>query len=144
MKNLRQWLITLISALPFARFILKGLYALAIKRAANLTEIHPEVKDIYLMSNLQDKNFVYGQSDLNIVLIIEDDAKPKEILGKARKTLRQIWPANVLIDLNLLPVLKESEFKTPIIRSHLVTTSTNSMIRWKSLVNSTDVEFKIQ
>ena len=143
MKTLRQWLIAVISTLPFARFILKSLYSLAINRAKSLPAVHPEIVDIYLLSNLSDKNFVYGQSDLNIVLIIEDDAKPKVLLARARKTLRQIWPANVLIDLNKLPVLKESEFKTPLIRSHLITGSSRTVTKWESLVHGKELDFKV-
>lgn len=142
MKSIRQWLIKVVSAFPFARFILKGLYLLALKGAKSLTEEHPEILDIYLMSNLDDKNFVYGQSDLNLVFILRDDSLPKATLAKIRRSLRQSWPANVLIDLNLLPILKESEFKTPIIRSHLVTSTTNGNVAWKSIVNSELIEFK--
>ena len=57
MKTLRQWLIAVISTLPFARFILKSLYSLAINRAKSLPAVHPEIVDIYLLSNLSDKNF---------------------------------------------------------------------------------------
>lgn len=142
MYQLRQWLITIVSAFPFARMILKGLYLLAIKGAANLREQHPEIVNILLMSNLDDKNFVYGQSDLNIVIIIQDNAHPKEALGRIRKSLRQSWPANVLIDMNRLPILKESEIKTPIIRSHLVTSTTKGQVNWNSIVNQDDVKFK--
>lgn len=142
MKKFRQWMITVISALPFARFILKWLYLLALKGVKSLTESHIEIVDIYLMSNLEDKNFVYGQSDLNLVFIIRDEAAPKATLAKIRRSLRQSWPANVLVDLNLLPILKESEFKTPIVRSHLVTSTTDGMVKWKSIIHNETIEFK--
>ena len=89
MRELRQWLILLISAFPFARFILKGLYKLALKGARGFAESQMEIIDVYLMSNLEDKNFIYGQSDLNLVFIIRDEAMPKVELSKIRKALRQ-------------------------------------------------------
>lgn len=142
MKQFRQWLITVLSAFPFARYILKGLYLLAIKGARSLTDAHPEIVDIYLMSNLEDKNFVYGQSDLNMVFILRDDSRPRATLSKIKKSLRQSWPANVLIDLNRLPILKESEFKTPVVRSHLVTGTNDGNVSWKSLVTGEFIKFK--
>lgn len=114
---------------------------LALKGAKGLAEAQPEIIDAYLMSNLEDKNFIYGQSDLNLVFIIRDEAMPKVELGKIRKALRQSWPANFLIDLQRLPVLKESEFKTPLIRSHLVTSTTGGTVTWKSILSGEKTSF---
>ena len=143
MKELRQFLITIVSALPFARFILKALYLLALKRAKALVEAFPEIQDIYLLSNLEDKNFVYGQSDLNLLVILSDHSRPKAALKDIRKFLRQNWLASALIDLNRLPILKESELKTPVIRSYLVTSSKGELVRWQSIATGERIQFKV-
>lgn len=142
MVNFQKLIIIYSSYFPFARFILKALYVYSLKRFIKIIENYEDIIDVYLISKLEDKNFVFGLSDMNFVIIIKDDAYPKKILRGLRAQLRNSFPANILIDYERLPVIYEKEFNTPLIRSFLISDVDNNEVKWYSIIREEKVVFK--
>lgn len=141
---MRKKTIFLLSLLPFFRIILKLLYNLAIKKVKILAVNNPEIIDILLISKMKDHDFIYGSSDLNIVFIVEKNVYPKIFLKEVRKALFGIWPANVFVDIENLRVLKETEIKTPLIRSLLVSRYDHDDVTWTSIITGKDFNFRLK
>lgn len=142
MGNFHKLLIIYSSYFPFARFILKALYLYSLRKFRDLALEFDDIVDLYLISKLDDKNFVFGLSDMNFVIVVKDSARPKEILREFRKYLRNTFPANILIDRERLPILYEKEFKTPLIRSFLISDVENNEVSWYSLIQNERIAFK--
>lgn len=137
-------LINLIGQVPLMRYPLKVFYLWAIRKTKLIASSIDEIEDILLISKLDHKNFIYGQSDLNLVFIINDEAHPKKILALIRERIRNLWPANILVNSNDLSVFKKSEINTPLIRSFLVKKFFNNEVRWKSVVKNNIYSFNLK
>lgn len=141
---MKKKIILSLSLIPFFRIVLKYLYLNALKKLRRLATNSEEIIDILLISNMQDYDFIYGSSDLNIIFIVQDDVYPKEFLEDTRKKLLIIWPANLLVDIKNLSVLKTSELKTPLIRSTLITRFEDEEVTWKSILKKDDFSFHLK
>jgi hypothetical protein len=138
---MKKKIILLLSLIPFFRIILKYLYLYALKKLRILAQSTEDILDILLVSNMKDYDFVYGSSDLNVIFIVRDGVYPKEFLEHTRKELLNIWPANLLVDIKNLSVLKMSELKTPLIRNTLLTRFESEEVSWKSVLKKDDFKF---
>tara|TARA_B100001971_G_scaffold61895_1_gene56834 strand:+ start:31147 stop:32622 length:1476 start_codon:yes stop_codon:yes gene_type:complete len=141
MLNLQKLIIIYSSYFPFARFILKVLYLYSLRRFKRIIREYDEIRDVYLISKLHDKNFVFGLSDMNFVIVVDNDAYPKQILKELRKNLKNSFPANILIDKERLPIIYEKEFETPLIRSFLISDINNNEVSWFSILQNKRVNF---
>ncbi|MCT4642000.1 MAG: hypothetical protein N4A33_06840 [Bacteriovoracaceae bacterium] len=137
-------IINFIGIIPFARYGLKYFYLLAIKKVKEFSQSEDSILDAILMSKLDHKNFIYGSSDLNILFIIKDHEHPKKILGEIREKLKKIWPINILVNLEELTLLKDSEAKTPLIRSYLVRKNFGNIVSWKSIISNKNFTFDLK
>lgn len=126
------------------RYPLKVFYLWAIRKTKLIASSVDQIEDILLISKLDHKNFIYGQSDLNLVFVINDDAHPKKVLFLIREEIKTLWPANILVNSNDLSVLKNSEINTPLIRSYLVKKYFNNEVRWKSILNNSIYSFNLK
>lgn len=124
MISLRKKIILLLSSSSYTRFALRILYKAALRQARKglleLREKRPEILDLYALSDPLEKHFIFGLNELGLLLIIRDDARPKRSLKRLRGVLKDQWPLNMLVSLGKIPVLKEKEFKSTLIRSHLL------------------------
>lgn len=144
MYQLFKKIINLIGQVPLMRYPLKVFYLWAIRKTKIIAKSIDEIEDILLISKLDHKNFIYGHSDLNLVFMINDDAHPKKILFLIREQIKNLWPANILVNTNDLSVLKKSEINTPIIRSYLVKKFFNNEVKWKSTLNKSTYSFNLK
>lgn len=142
MGNFHKILIIYSSHFPFARFILRALYIYSLRKFKEMALQTEDIIDIYLISKLDDKNFVFGLSDMNFVIIVKDNSAPKQLLKRLRKYLKTTFPANILIDRERLPILYEKEFNTPLIRSFLISNIDNNQVKWYSLTEDEWHTFK--
>lgn len=138
-----SYIIQLLCYMPFGRFLIKSLYRYSLRSFRDYLKEVDNIKDIYLLSKMDDKNFIYGISDMNFVLVIENHAYPKAILKEIRKEMLSRWPINMFINTNRLPVLYEKEFENSLTRSFLIGDIENSAHSWLSLFQNKRIEFKV-
>jgi len=100
--------------------------------------------DILLISKMQDHDFIYGSSDLNVIFIVKNDVFPRDFLHEIRKSLLGIWPANIFVDIENLKVFKEIELQTPIIRSILVARYVQDDVTWESILGKENFYFRLK
>ena len=126
------------------RYFLKIFYLWAVNKTKVLASDIEEIEDIILISKLNHKHFVYGQSDLRLVFVIENDAHPKQILSQIREGIKPLWPANILVNTDELSVLKRAELETPMIRSFLVKKFFQDKVKWKSICTKEIYSFNLK
>lgn len=126
------------------RFPLKVFYLWAVKKTKLIATAIGEIEDILLISKLDHKNFIFGQSDLKLVFIINDEAHPKKVLSLIREEIKDLWPANILVNTNDLSVLKIAEINTPLIRSFLVKKYFNDEVQWQSILQKKTYTFNLK
>lgn len=137
-------IINFIGLIPFMRYLLKVFYLWALKKVKELSLEIDEIEDILLISKLDHKNFIYGQSDLNLVFIVKDNSHPKKVLELLKKKILGLWPANILVNTYELSVFKKSEIDTPLIRSYLVKTFFTDEVKWKSICTKEIYSFDLK
>jgi len=142
MLKLFQSFINIICLVPYTRFLIKAIYIYSLKKFRNILQDEEEIIDIFLISKLHDKNFIFGLSDMNFILLVKDTARPKHILKEIRKSVRATWYLNFFINTHRLPILKEREFSSPLIRSFLVSDIDNKEHNWLSLYKNEMMTFK--
>jgi hypothetical protein len=144
MKDPRRSVIQALCLIPFFRDILKFLYNVAISKVKKVVIQHPQITDIYLTSQMQDHDFIYGSSDLDLIFVVENTSHPREILVQLRHSLNSLWPVNMLVNLRNLYVFKEIEIQTPQIRSYLTRSRGNSQMTWKSILTNKEFQFTLK
>lgn len=142
--TMNKKIIFLLSLLPFFRMILKLFYTQAIKKMRLLAKDNDDIIDILLISKMQDHDFIYGSSDLNVIFIVQNNVYPKDFLHEIRKSLLGIWPANIFVDIENLKVFKEVELQTPLIRSILVARYVQDDVTWESILEKENFHFRLK
>ena len=127
-------IIQTLSLIPFFRVILKFLYKIALRKLRSLALESNDIIDILLISNMKDHDFIYGSSDLNLIILIKNDTPAQKFLDFTRRELIRVWPTNMLVDIKNLNILKENEVKTPLIRSIMVTRYEKNEVHWNSIL----------
>ncbi len=141
---MKKKLILLISLIPFARYVLKVFYIKAIKKMRLISEGSDDILDIYLISNMSNHDFIYGSSDLNLLFVVKDETSPRNFLSETRKELSNLWLTSLLVDIKNLAVLKESELKTPLIRSSMLYRYSRNDVTWSSILGSEPLKFTLK
>jgi len=109
-----------------------------------ISENSDDILDIYLTSNMSNHDFIYGSSDLNLLFVVKDATSPKSFLEETRKELSNLWLTSLLVDIKNLAVLKESELKTPLIRSSMLYRFGKAEVIWTSILGSDSFTFTLK
>lgn len=140
----KNYLLKRLSYIPLGKLILKFGYQRAIRQLDHILEDHQDVLvDIFLISNIQSRDFIYGISDLNIFFVVKDDSHPKKILRELRIVISKLSPLNIFINHNILPIFTQSEFKSSKVRSLLATKEDRKKVFWKSIKEKEIVQYEI-
>lgn len=135
--------IRILSYLPFTQFIFKIFYGLVLNKLRDEFSGHEEVKDIILTSDTTSPDFIYGLSDLNFLIIVENEFHPKKVLTEFRDFISQHLLLKIIVHDKYLPILTEDEIKTDVIKSYLIRNSAGDMIEWKSIFTTKAYLFKL-
>lgn len=113
-------LIKFISLLPFIQSILQLFYLYGVKRLKKYALETAEILDIIITSDTTSKDFVYGQSDYNLLIIVSDQAHPKKILKQLRAFLKSHLITNLVFHTQYMPIVTTRECKSEALKSFLM------------------------
>lgn len=134
-KRLLTFILQLIASLGPIRLILTFIYKRAIKKLNIRFKDDKRIKDIYLTSRIESHDFVLGHSDINLLVIVQENVHPKSVLKDVRKYLKSSWDLTLVFNRKYLPILSTTEFNSETIRSFLIRNSYHEDINWNSLFN---------
>jgi len=143
MKKIFIKLIQLISILPFAKSILSVFYFYSIKKIREHFQKHPHIKDIILTSDMSSSSFIYGLSDLNFLIIVENNIHPKIILNEFRDFIKYHFILNFTVQKVYIPILTIDEINTDIIKSYLIRDKISNHLKWISVLTTHKYDFKL-
>lgn len=141
LKKLFIICLKIIMQLPLISFLLKRIYLKANKKVAAHFKMHESVVDIILTSQLDSKSFIYGQSDLNYLVIVNNESHPKVILNEFRNFLNSDFLLKLLIQSQYIPILTVNELNTDVIKSFLFRKSTQDLVQWNSILTDKSYQF---
>lgn len=101
------------------------------------------VVDVLLTSDIKSKDFMYGQSDYNILVIVKNHCHPKSELKVIRNTLKENFITSIIFNTRFIPILTHEEFNTQLIKSYLFRNSSKEFINWFSILTKKVHKFKI-
>ena len=130
--------------MPFVESLLKLIYGHALKVLKNEFTFHTEITDILLTSKPKSKNFIYGHSDFNILIIVHDNCHPKGVLNEFRAFLKKSILLDFVFNSVYIPILTESEIKTDTIKSFLVRKSYEEKVSWNSILHGRPLSFNLR
>lgn len=133
-----------LSYLPLMRIVFKVFYTQALKKIKTQYINQENIIDIYLTSNIYSKNFIYGQSDYNLLIIVDNQTHPKSVLKEIRSFIKSSPLLELTINRAYLPVLTQNEYKTSTIKSFLVRKSMKEQISWFSLFDDEKKTFLLR
>lgn len=102
------------------------------------------IVDIILTSSLKSKDFLLGQSDLDFLIIVDNNCHPKTILNDFRKFINTSSQLRITINQTYIPILTESELKTDTIKSFLIRKSYQDIVKWESICFKKDYVFHLR
>ena len=141
MKKFLQFWLKIISYLPFTKFILKAYYNSAVKNIEKQFVENQQIIDILLTSKMDAKEFIFGQSDLNFLIIVHNDSHPKTILNEFRDCIQASAFLKSVVNINYVPILNEAEIKTDVIKSYLIQNQSKETFTWPSIFKRNDYRF---
>ncbi len=141
MKKFLQFWLKIISYLPFTKFILKAYYLAAIKQVKKEFINNSQVIDILLTSKMDAKEFIFGQSDLNFLIIVHNDSHPKTVLNEFRDLIHISSFLKSVINTSYIPILTQAEIKTDVIKSYLIQNQSKETFTWPSIMGRNDYRF---
>lgn len=133
----------LLTFAPLSGFLFQWFYYRSIQLIKKHFESHPEIEDIYLLSNLKSKDFDFGKSDMNILLLVKDDQHPKLILKQVRKFITNHPLLSLTTNTVYIPVVSIDEINISILKGFLLRNSLADNIRWTSLIKREDRTFNL-
>lgn len=119
-KKIALFLIKFISFIPFIKSFLRLFYLYGIARLKHHTQNRDEIIDVIITSNTKSRDFNYGQSDYNLLIIIKENARPKQILKELRRFLKNHLITNLVFHLQYIPIVTTNEFKSEALKSFLM------------------------
>lgn len=140
-KNLIRKFINILSYVPLIKFVLRFIYIHSIKKIKKQYLDHDDVKDIILTSKLDSPDFIFGQSDLNFLIIVDGDSHPKSVLKEFRQFIQVNFELSLTIHTNFIPILTESELQTDVIKSYLIRKSHRDVVHWTSILKPKEYRF---
>lgn len=144
MKNLLIKTFRILTYLPFVKIIIKIFYDSALIKLKREYQANPQIIDILLTSNPKSKNFIYGHSDFNILIIVANNCHPKTILNEMRGFLKKSLLLELVFNSVYIPILTEAEFKTDTIKSFLVRKAHQKTITWISILTQKELSFNLR
>ncbi len=144
MKTLLVKFIRLLSYIPFIKSLYQIFYLRAIQKIKIRFEDSPEVEDILLTSNIKSKDFIFGTSDLNFLIIVDNDCHPKAILNDFRLFVQTDLLLSLTVNQVYIPILTKAELQTDTIKSFLIRRSGQDIVKWKSVISEKDYIFHLR
>lgn len=141
-KNIISLLIS-ITSLPGLNLLSRIFYWLALRKVKEHFKKDDRIIDIIMTSNINGQEFVYGRSDYNLLILVDNESHPKTVLKDFKKLLKLTWYTNTLINKNFLPILTEKEFSNNMIRSYFIRNCDNEKLLLKSVVLENQYEILI-
>ncbi|MBD65510.1 MAG: hypothetical protein CME62_09905 [Halobacteriovoraceae bacterium] len=127
-------IIKFISYIPLVNKLLILIYhAAKNKLRAQLSELE-NIEDIIIISDFTSGQFIFGQSDYNLLIITKNPKRMKTILRRARYLIRSHPLTSLVFNYNYIPILTKEEFNTNFIKSYILQNYTQKMITWDSLL----------
>ena len=105
---------------------------------------HENILDIILTSNLVSRDFIFGQSDLNFLIIVPASCHPKQILREFRQFIKRSQLLSLTVNQVYIPILTEDEIQTDVIKSFLIRKSSTETLAWPSILSSKTYSFKMR
>lgn len=142
---LKKWallIIKIISIIPFFKSGLKVFYIYGLNKLKRFKEIYPEIVDIIITSDTESKDFNYGQSDYNLLIILENNSKPKTLLKKIRRKIRSNIITNLVFHTLYIPIITIKESESNSLKAFLMRRDTKSTPHWASIYELPRLEIK--
>ena len=143
-KKFLYLIIKILSWIPFFKLIIKTIYTHVQNKIKENFTNHQDILDIILTSNIKSKDFIFGQSDLNFLIIVNNDCHPKNVLNSFRDYIDNYFLLSLTVNTIYIPILTESELKTDVIKSFLLRKSFNDIIRWHSILTDKIYTFHLR
>ena len=143
-KQLVLKIVKFLTYIPFLKYLFKFFYLHSIKKIKNEFKGQNSVVDIILTSNLKSRDFVYGHSDLNFLIIVDNDCHPKAVLKDFRAFIASHLELSITVNQDYIPILTESELQTDTIKSYLIRKSYQDLVRWNSILTEKDYTFYLR
>ena len=131
----------LIAHIPMGKSFLKYIYFRSLRKIKTHYAESEAITDIILTSNIKSKQFRYGLSDLNFLIIVNNNSHPKTILNQFRDFIQSHLDLNLIVNTEFIPILNESEIKTDVIKSYLIRKSDKDVLSWLSVLNQKNYRF---
>lgn len=133
-KNKITKLTKTLSYVPVLNWILIFLYAWAKRSLRNKLTSLEHIQDIIIISDQSSGQFIFGQSDYNLLIISSDTIHLKSSLKSIRAIIKSNPLTNLVFDSSYLPILTEAEFNTTILKSYVLKNYSHKMVTWDSLL----------
>lgn len=142
LKNLGIIFIKIVSIIPFFKSGLKVFYIYGLSRLKTYQEHYPHLLDIIITSDTKSKDFNYGQSDLNLLIVVDDGARPKQLLKSIRKRIRSNVITNLVFHTQYIPIITKKESRSSALKAFLTRRDLKSSPPWYSLFNQPALKFE--
>jgi hypothetical protein len=136
-------ILKLISYIPFMEYFFRIFYFSSLKKIKNQYAQNPDIKDIFLTTDMKSPNFLYGLSDLNVLIIVNNSCHPKKLLNEFRDFISKSIDTNLTLNTEYVPILTEEEFHIPQVKSFLIRNTYKEVIEWKSILKRDNLSFKL-
>ncbi len=142
--NFLTRLFTFFSYFPILKDFFKFFYFRGLRKIKNHYLNNPNIVDIILTSSLKSRNFIYGHSDFNFLIIVHNNYHPKKALNEFRDFVAGHLDLRLTVKTDYIPILTRSELNTDVIKSFLIRNSYKDQIRWQSILKNKNYTFNLR
>ncbi|MBT4791248.1 MAG: hypothetical protein HON90_06735 [Halobacteriovoraceae bacterium] len=135
MTQLVSALIKFLSYVPFIKYLFKIYYLKSLADIKNEYKEKNNIIDVILTSSISSKDFIFGRSDLNFLIVVANECHPKAILKEFRSFVYSKFLLKLTVNHIYIPILTENEFNTDVVKSFLMRKSHKDSTKWESVLS---------
>jgi hypothetical protein len=124
-------------------YFFRYFYYSSVRKIKKQYALNEDIKDILLTTDTKSPDFFYGQSDLNILIIVKNSCHPKILLNEFRDFIGKNLDTSFTLNTAYIPILTEEEFNISQLKSFLIRNTYKEEIIWKSVLRNTNLSFKL-
>lgn len=143
MRSIFQLLFKMLTFVPLMGFVLSLFYRSSLRRIRKRYESNPDILDVLLTTDMKSPDFVYGHSDLNILIIVSNECHPKLLLNEFREYTTENIDTFLTLNTTYVPILTEQEFNIPQVKSFLIRNLYKENIQWRSVLGHSNLNIKL-
>jgi len=136
-------LIKFISLIPFFKTGLRIFYIYGMNNLKRFAKDQDDILDVIITSDTKSKDFNYGQSDYNLLIIVKNHSKPKQVLKIMRQKIRSNIITNLVFHTQYIPIITLNESRSEALKCFLMRSDENNITYWSSILKKKEFTTKL-